>query len=310
MITAMITVIDHRDVDVSAGDLFANLARLIAARSNANTRPPRRFTRLSWPLQPTDIRAADLASPPGGIETPLPFGVRPDTGELLWIDPMEDGVAFRFLGAPKSGRSNALIALGLLAQQAGWSICAAAASRRSPMWSSDVCKPWLVPVDELIDQAERSIGGPTLVLVDDAHRLDDEFPWKRLAQIESGPTVTVVAGPVDGLTKPQFTRGLGAVGGVMFMPVRPRDASQCRRVDRRRRLGDQPAARHRHRGHRGRSPPSPIPPGACLRVAEPPRRVLGRYSPENATRSMCSWRYGARGTRLAVTMACHTSASS
>lgn len=213
------------NVDLSAGDLFMSLGQLIASRSSNLSRQARRFTKAPWPLQLSDIRPADLTSAPAGIDTPLPFGVRPDTGEVLWIDPTEDGLAFRFIGGPKSGRSNALVALGMLAQRSGWDVRAAAASRRSPLLSTAASHPWLVPIEELVDRVTPSVARPTIVLVDDAHRLDDEFAWKRLAQIDSGLLVTVVAGSVDAMTKSQFTRGLGATGGVVLMPVRPRDAA-------------------------------------------------------------------------------------
>jgi S-DNA-T family DNA segregation ATPase FtsK/SpoIIIE len=208
---------------VSVGDVFVSLAELIRESAPPRRREPRRFTKAPWPLLLSDLGPAHLSSPPAG-GTPLPFGVRPDTGEMLWIDPLEDGVAFRFIGAPKSGRSNSLVALGVLAQAAGWTVRAAAASRRSPMLATAMSQEWLVPIDELVDLVAPGVARPTLVLIDDAHRLDVEFPWQRLAQVDRGLVVTVVAGSIDGMTTSQITRGLRATGGVVLMPARPRDA--------------------------------------------------------------------------------------
>jgi hypothetical protein len=83
----------------------------------------------------------------------------------------------------------------------------------------------LVPVDAIIEQVTAGVVRPTLVLVDDAHRIDEEFPWKKLTTVESGPVVTVVAGSADALTRSTgIMRSLNAPNGVYLMPARSRDA--------------------------------------------------------------------------------------
>lgn len=213
--------------DVNAGDVYGALADGIteALTPAGPRRTPRRFTKAPWPLRLTDVRTSDLTSPVPGIEMPLPFGVRPDTGELLWLDPLEDGSAHRIIGPPKSGRSNALAALAVLAHQVGWKVIASSASRRSPLLTTVALNEMIVPVAQVIDLIGDGVSRPTLLLIDDAHRLDDDFPWKKLATIETGLLVTVVAGSTEALTRSTgVMRTLNAPNGVALMPSRTRDA--------------------------------------------------------------------------------------
>ena len=185
----------------------------------AESRPaggPRRFGRAPWPL-PVD-RLVD-GSVPADATDRLPLGLDPDSGEPVWFDPEEDGSALRIMGPAKSGRSNALAAIGTLAAHSGWDVVTSAASRRSPLAAGSVSP------DELPGWLAERVRRPTVVLVDDAHRLADDYPWQRLTAAGRAPMVTVVAGSTDALTRPLgLARALGATGGVVLMPTRSRDA--------------------------------------------------------------------------------------
>jgi len=212
--------------DVNPGEVYAALGDGVAAAlGHAPRRPPRTFTKAPWPLQLGDIGAGELATPAPGIESPLPLGVRPDTGEILWIDPLEDGLAFRIVGPPKSGRSNALAAIATLAARCGWDVIAATASRRSPIGDAPALAGRVVPVDAIVELVAGGVVRPTVVVVDDAHRIDDDFPWKKLTTVERGPVVTIVAGSTEALTRPiGVMKALNAANGVSLMPARSRDA--------------------------------------------------------------------------------------
>jgi S-DNA-T family DNA segregation ATPase FtsK/SpoIIIE len=214
--------------DVNAGDVLQALGDGLRTQHGGEAgtrRPPRRFTSAPWPLLVADIDRTMLGSP-AGIDVPLPFGVRPETGEVMWIDPTEDGRGYRIIGPPKSGRSNALAAIAVLADRCGWDVAVVAASRRSPLHTMERFAPWRLTPGEAVDRIGDGVSRPTLLVVDDAHRLDDEFPWKKLAEVESGPLVVVAAGATEALTKSTgIVRQLDAPNGVHLMPARTRDAS-------------------------------------------------------------------------------------
>lgn len=212
-----------RCFDVATG-LVAQVVRpeLPGGQSGAGpVRPPQRFARAPWPMA---LAAVPVGSG-GGAVPRLPLGVEPDTAEPVWLDPSEDGWAFRIVGPPKSGRSNALAAAAVLGARCGWEVLVAAATRRSPLAAGPAPAGRRVPVADLPGLIGRGRARPTLVLVDDAHRLDDEFPWRRLTEVRAAPVVTLVAGSADGLSRPLgVTRAWGAVGGVCLIPTRSRDA--------------------------------------------------------------------------------------
>jgi S-DNA-T family DNA segregation ATPase FtsK/SpoIIIE len=204
------------------GDLAEACAELAATVPVGQARPPRRFIRAPWPLRIEQVTAALPATTGGQL---IPLGVRPDTGEVVWLDPIEDGLAHRIVGPPKSGRSNALAAIGVLALACGWDVVCAAASRRSPLPAHSVLAGRAVPVDELPELVGEGLVRPTVVLVDDAHKLDDEYPWRKLTAVESANVVTFVAGATEALARTLgVMRTLNAPGGVALMPARPRDA--------------------------------------------------------------------------------------
>jgi len=210
-----------RCVDLATGLLAQAVAVSVPEPRPAVSRPPRTFTRAPWPLPLGAVGEMRVAAGNPGV----PVGIVPDTGELLWLDPAEDGMAYRIMGPPKSGRSNALAAIGTLAARCGWDVLVSVASRRSPLAAG--CGPWgrPVPVAELPEWVGERIVRPTVVLVDDAHRLDDDYPWRKLTAVETAPVVTFVAGATDGLSRPLgVVRTLGATGGVVLMPTRSRDA--------------------------------------------------------------------------------------
>jgi hypothetical protein len=151
--------------------------------------------------------------------------MQPDTGEVVWLDPLEDGLAYRIMGPPKSGRSSALVAVGVLARACGWDVVCAAASRRSPLPAHPAFSGRAVPVEELAEVVGNGVTRPTVVLVDDAHKLDDDYPWRKLTAVESASVVTFVAGATEALARTLgVMRTLNAPGGVALMPARPRDA--------------------------------------------------------------------------------------
>jgi S-DNA-T family DNA segregation ATPase FtsK/SpoIIIE len=204
-----------------ATDLAAACADRAAVTPARAGCPPRRFTRAPWPLRIDQVAGAR----PAASAQLIALGVRPDTGEVVWLDPLEDGLAHRIVGPPKSGRSSALAAIGVLAHSCGWDVVCAAASRRSPLPAHPALARGAVPVDELPELVGSGVVRPTVVLVDDVHKLDDEYPWRKLTAVESAMVVTFVAGATESLARTLgVMRTLHAPGGVALMPARPRDA--------------------------------------------------------------------------------------
>lgn len=220
--------------DVNRGDLFRAIGDGLRQRWDAvpAESAPRRFTTAPWPLQLSDITSGHLepgllgpGSPPADAAASLAIGVQPESGDLLWFDPSEDGRALRIIGGPKSGRSTALAGMALFADQLGWRVMVATGSRRSPLATDPRFAAWTVEVDDIADGIA-SVDGPTLLVIDDAHRLEDTIDWKQLGSGDHGQLMIAIAGSTETLTRTTgIMRSLNAPNGIVLMPTRARDAN-------------------------------------------------------------------------------------
>ena len=178
----------HRGVDTSSGHLvqFASLStssiasadviRALAAELNTiheHEIGPERVVDVKWPLPKSRVDSEAL-DPPPFLRGPLAVGVEVDTGEFHWLDAEDDGPVLGISGGPKSGRSNALLTIADDAVTLGWTVVAAAATRRSPVLQSDGRYAHVVAVGtDGLGLGSRP-SGRVLVVLDDAHRVSCE----------------------------------------------------------------------------------------------------------------------------------------
>ena len=194
----------------SPGAVAKALAQRLAERwqhlGGSMLMPPQ-IQDMAWPLPMNGIGPV---CPPKDIEHPVALCVGTETGEMMWLDPVEDGPAFAVCGPPKSGRSNALIAAAGLMAGCGWQVVAVTCSRRSPL-AAAFPGPVVSPDEMGKDTASAA---PAAVFIDDAHRWIGDADCLRA--MLAGPAVraVIVAGPTD------FFSGRNDLTGI----VQPRSA--------------------------------------------------------------------------------------
>lgn len=218
------------DSAVPAGDVVRALGQRLtaahAARASDAGVGPKRIIDLSWPLlfQRLDARAL---VPPGGYIAPLAVALDTTTGEWAWLDAEDDGPVLVVGGGARSGRSSALLAIAQVARQVGWAVIGLPASKRSPLWRAEAPLDLVVGVDTARPAHLDPLSRPTVILVDDAHRLDmDDLGLKPVLESEY-PAIIVAAGAVDFVSRRSgFLRTLPKVRtAVLLAPSNASDAS-------------------------------------------------------------------------------------
>lgn len=211
--------------DVAAGDVISEIGALVAGRAGEVRRPPQRHRRAAWPLLYQGGTVLDGAAPPPSyIVDPLPLGFDPSSAEIVWLDPEEDGASLRVLGPRKSGRSNAIASIALMASRFGWDPVICAPSQRSPLHRMQEVAGYLHPLKDFEQEvAIRRQQGKVLALVDDAHRILEDVEWER---VRASAGALIVAGTTDDLAKSAVIRALDAQGGIVLKPSRARDANE------------------------------------------------------------------------------------
>jgi hypothetical protein len=181
------------------------------------TRPPRLITEVTWPTR-VSAMAEHLRSTPARITSPLLVGLNSEGGDPIWVDPAGLGGPMFVAGAPKSGRSNALRAVGLLARHAGWDVVGVAVSLTSPLLAAD-CPFGVVELAVLDQRIEKALS-PLLILIDDVHKLGDNTGV--LPTLLSRCQAIVVSAPptwFGGMQRWLTDLGLmRSVNGIVLMP--------------------------------------------------------------------------------------------
>lgn len=202
----------------TTGDVLRALGELWPAEgSKAGT--AKRIVDVGWPLSVERLDLGAIARP-RDMNVAIPVGVSTSNGELAWFDVEEDGPLFAVVGRAKSGRSTALLSMALLARSAGWSTIGLAPSRRSLIWKESA--PFDAvgrvsangPVDLALPRR------PTLVLIDDAHRLDVDDLGLKVVLEHPWPVAIVVAAATEYVTRRQgFLKSLPtARAGLLLAP--------------------------------------------------------------------------------------------
>ncbi len=189
--------------------------------------PPKTFVSVTWPYPMANVDLEAIAGPADFV-LPLPVGVSIDSGELAWVDAVEDGPVFAVAGGPKSGRSTALISVARMAKTVGWRSIAVAGSRRTPILSEEhdgvfdvVCSARRFAASCAEFAGRLAPNEPLLVLVDDLHRIDaDDLDLGDL--FTSGrPVAVLIAASPDYLTGRDDALKLfpAARGGLLVAPT-------------------------------------------------------------------------------------------
>lgn len=134
-------------------------------------RAPRQIREITWPT-PLASMAAALGTPSSRVRHPLPVGLDEHTGETAWLDPVDVGSSMFVAGGRRSGKSNAVIVLGLLARQLGWHVVAITGFDKSPLADEASPLPTVAPSDVADAVAAATDDRPVLLLIDDIDRLD------------------------------------------------------------------------------------------------------------------------------------------
>lgn len=206
--------------------LDALVARLKALWPPAALRrPPKKLLDITWP---TDVSALSdaVSRPPQRLRRPFPVGVDNATGEAVWVDADECGGSFFVAGGRKTGRSSALISIGLLARHSGWDVVAVAASPQSPL--NEPGAPFVVTTLDQIDDWFAAPGAErTMVLLDDINRWDGDDEAPLVVGLEQADVV-IASGPSStfaGMQRCLTNRGARrATSGIVLMPEGHTDA--------------------------------------------------------------------------------------
>jgi S-DNA-T family DNA segregation ATPase FtsK/SpoIIIE len=181
-------------------------------------RPPVVISEVIWPTPMSALTGA-LRQVPTRTKHPLLVGIDNVTGDPAWIDAAECGGCFFVAGARKTGRSSALMAIGVYARHLDWDVIGVTASPNSP-FHEDGCPFEVVEFAELDARLERA-GSPVMVVIDDVQRLEGLDPPIESARIGDADLV-VSSGPVDfmkGVQRPLINLGTRqAKSGIVLMP--------------------------------------------------------------------------------------------
>ena len=200
-----------------ADALDALIQRLHEIASDATLqRPPRTVAEVTWPVRLASMQG-HLRSVPPRLKLPLLVGIDNQSGEPVWIDAAEFGGSMFIAGARKTGRSNALLTIGLLARHLGWTVIGATNSPSSPLHGDDC--PFDVADLASIDRLLARSRTPTMVMIDDLQRLEGETA---LPTSLGAAQLVVATGPTQVFSGPQRIlsnmEARPAKGGIMLMP--------------------------------------------------------------------------------------------
>ncbi len=211
-----------RSDDAAFAEVCAGVSELIdRMRPTDVARLPVPVRDVPWPLPWLDIPEP---SAPAELPLALAGAVVVETGELAWFDGEDDGPVIGVMGPPRSGRSTALLALGRLAKEMGYEVCALPLSRRSPLG-----QPPADCVDRVVERGDLPSLTPTsrpcVVLIDDLHRWDGGADELEALLKEPAGLVVAVSGPNDFFTmRNDATRALGTLrSGLALMTTSARD---------------------------------------------------------------------------------------
>jgi S-DNA-T family DNA segregation ATPase FtsK/SpoIIIE len=164
---------------------------LTASLSSAGTQGwPEPMLEVRWPLLSSRIDHDSLRVPQG-YRISLPVGVDSESARWHWMDVEEDGPLLAIGGPGRSGRSTALLALAALGRDLGWAVQAVAPSRRSPLHGSTFA------IHTRLADLVPATATPTLYLIDDVHRLEQDEDLKEIIDGCSRPFLIAMAGPDD-----------------------------------------------------------------------------------------------------------------
>lgn len=159
--------------EVPDADVLDALVHRLGERwpSGRLTRPPRQIREVTWPTSLSSI-IDSIGAPPPRTLSPLPVGLAEHSGDTAWVDAVDVGGSMFVAGGRRSGKSNALVVLGLLARQQGWHVIAVAGFDKSPLLD-EACPIRAVSPLALADALATEPGeAPLLLLIDDIDRLD------------------------------------------------------------------------------------------------------------------------------------------
>jgi S-DNA-T family DNA segregation ATPase FtsK/SpoIIIE len=159
--------------EATESDVLDALVFRLGARwpREALSRPPRVIKEVSWPTPLSGVLDS-LGAPPDRSRRPLPVALDEHRAEIAWIDGADVGRTLFVAGGRRKGKSNALLALGAMAQREGWHVVAVAGFDKSPL-----CDPSSPFEPVALEGAVAAVGAapsgsPVLLLIDDIDRLD------------------------------------------------------------------------------------------------------------------------------------------
>jgi S-DNA-T family DNA segregation ATPase FtsK/SpoIIIE len=205
--------------EVNEADVLDGLVHRLQQQWSPGTvrRPPVEIAEVAWPTRVSSLATA-IRTPPARAKLPLLVGVDNESGAPVWIDASECGGSFFVAGGRRTGRSSALVTLGLLARHLGWDVVGVAPSPNSPLHER-ACPFDVVELAEIDDRPTRP-KVPTMVLLDDLQRLEgrgESVVSKRFSEAD----LVVVSGPVAtmGMQRPLVDLGASrATCGIVLVP--------------------------------------------------------------------------------------------
>jgi DNA segregation ATPase FtsK/SpoIIIE, S-DNA-T family len=182
------------------------------------SRPPHRLHEVTWPTRLSTL-LHDAGAPPVRVHMPIPIALDNNSGETFWLSAAEVGRSMFVAGGRRSGRSNALLAIGLSARARGWSVIAVALSDASPFHEPG-CPLSPTPFERVDETISRTTGG-ALVLIDDVHRLAGQTIEGAPTKLDSADLVVMsgTTGYFGGLQREVTNTGASAAKrGIVLMP--------------------------------------------------------------------------------------------